>query len=189
MAAIFSAAYLGDALEPRHWLGMATTVVGVAWVVLERPNGASWPCSAVEWKRGIALAVVAAVACAAGIVLSKQGLGDYDAGAATFIRILGGIAGYVILVTLLRQWNVMAAAARQGPAMRIVLFGSFVGPFLGVVLAQIALRHCHAGVAATIFSTTPVLILPFAVLLHGEKLTVRAAAGAAISVAGVALLM
>ncbi len=39
-----------------------------------------------------------------------------------------------------------------------------------------------------IISTTPVLILPFAILLYREKVSLRAAGGAALSVAGVALL-
>jgi drug/metabolite transporter (DMT)-like permease len=73
--------------------------------------------------------------------------------------------------------------------MSIMIFGAAVGPFVGVALSMVALRNCHAGVAATIFGTIPVLILPFVILLYREKVSVRAAGGAILSVVGVALLV
>jgi drug/metabolite transporter (DMT)-like permease len=42
---------------------------------------------------------------------------------------------------------------------------------------------------ATIIATMPVLILPLSMLVYGEKVSPRAAGGAVLSVAGVALLM
>jgi drug/metabolite transporter (DMT)-like permease len=41
---------------------------------------------------------------------------------------------------------------------------------------------------ATIMSILPVLIIPFLILVYKEHVSVRAAAGAALAVAGVALL-
>jgi drug/metabolite transporter (DMT)-like permease len=64
-----------------------------------------------------------------------------------------------------------------------------VGPFAGVILFMVALRHCHAGVVSTIVATMPVLILPFSILLYRERVSLRAVGGALISVAGVAMLM
>ena len=81
-----------------------------------------------------------------------------------------------------------AAALRQGRAMATVAAGSVVGPFLGVIAYLVALRHCPAGMVATILATMPVLVLPFAILLFHEKVSLRAAAGAALSVLGVALM-
>ena len=179
----------GEGLGLRQWLAMAMTLAGVAWVVMEQPDGDATPHSLRVRQRGVSLAILAAAAQGIGYVLSKEGMGDYDAVAATFIRVLGAMAGYVVLITLLRRWPAMTAAARHGRAMSIMVLGSLVGPFLGVALSMIALRRCHAGVAATIFSTIPVLILPLVILLYREKVSVRAAAGAILSVLGVALLV
>jgi drug/metabolite transporter (DMT)-like permease len=44
-------------------------------------------------------------------------------------------------------------------------------------------------VTATIIGTMPVLILPFVVVLYREPVSLRAVAGAIVSVAGVAMLM
>jgi drug/metabolite transporter (DMT)-like permease len=161
---------------------------GVVWVVLERPNGTTEH----DPRRivlGVVLAVLGAVVAALALVLSKMGLGDYDAAAATFIRVLGGIAGMVPLVTLSRRWPSVLDSIRHPRAVPMIVLGTIFGPFAGVILYMIAVRHCPAGVVSTIISTMPVLILPGVILLYGEKVSLRAAGGAVISVVGVALLM
>jgi drug/metabolite transporter (DMT)-like permease len=52
-----------------------------------------------------------------------------------------------------------------------------------------SLALCSSGVAITLINTAPVMFLPFAVFLYKEKISPRAAIGAVVSVAGVALLM
>ena len=83
----------------------------------------------------------------------------------------------------------MLAATRQVRAMGVLTIGAAVGPFAGVVFSMIALRNAPTGVVATIIATMPVLILPFSIWIHHEKVTLRAAAGAVVAVAGVAMLM
>ena len=101
--------------------------------------------------------------------------------AATFIRILGAMAGYVVFVTLFGRWNAIAAASRHTRVMGIVTLGAMVGPLLGVALCMFALRHCRAGVTATIISTMPVLIFPFMVVVYREQVSLRAMGGAMVS--------
>lgn len=188
-AAIFSWLLLDDPLVPKDWLAMLVTLAGVSWVVLERPDVPAEPHSRRQEGWGIFLAVVGALGQAGGLVLSKRGIGEYDAVAATFIRVLGAMIGYLILITAVRRWPAMLAASRHAQAMLMMTYGAFVGPFVGVALSLVAVRHCHAGVAATIINTMPVLILPIAVVVYKEKVSLRAAAGAVVSVAGVALLV
>lgn len=178
---------LGDQLDFRSWLAMAITLAGVTWVVLERPDRGQH-VSLRNLILGIVLAVLAATGAAVGYVLSKMGIGDYDPVAATFIRALGGLTGFVMLITAMHRWPAMFTAARQTRAMAITFLGAIVGPFAGVALCMIAVRHCHAGIVATIIGTTPVLILPFVILLYKERVSLRAAGGAVLSVAGVAML-
>ena len=174
MAAVLSYVRLGDDLTPRHWLAMLITVVGVTWVILEQPDAGAQPRPPRQLTWGIVLAVLAAAGQAIGLVLGKQGIGEYDAVAATMIRVLGSMVGYVVLVTFWRRWPAMLAATHHGRAMAIVTFGAVVGPFAGVAMYLIALRHSPAGVVATIVSTMPVLILPFVIVLYHEKVSLRA---------------
>jgi drug/metabolite transporter (DMT)-like permease len=76
-------------------------------------------------------------------------------------------------------------------AIFIVFLGTLSGPFLGVALNLKALTFvtCTTGVVTTLIATAPVMVLPFSILLYKEKVSPRAAIGAAISVLGVAVLM
>jgi len=187
-AAIISWLVMGEALVPRQWLAMAITISGITWVVLERRP----PTDAAHGRRpspvGILLAITAALAQAVAMMLSRKGIGQYDAVAATFIRVLAAIPGYVVLLTVVGRWPAVFVAVRDVRAMAIVTAGSVVGPFLGVVVCMIALRHAPTGVVATIVNTMPVLILPFAILLYKERVSFRAAAGAVVTVIGVGLM-
>ena len=116
-------------------------------------------------------------------------MGHCDPVDATLIRIFGAMIGYVLLLTVSSRWQQIWQAARHRRAMATVTVGAVIGPFLGVTFCMVALRYSPVGVAVTIISTMPVLILPFAILLHKEKVSPRAALGALVSVAGVALLV
>ena len=173
ITAILAWLWLDQGLPDLQWLAMTVTIVGVAWVVLERQDDGGEVPTARRRRLGIWLAVLAAIGQAVGLVLSKVGLAGYDPVAATFIRILGAMIGYLVLITVVRRWKAMRTAAAHAKAMAIVLFGSLVGPFLGVALCMVALQYSHPGVTATIISTTPVLILPFAILMYREKVSLR----------------
>ena len=188
LAAVGAWAALGQPLSGRSWLAMGVTLAGVAWVLSERPAAAHAVPSSARW-RGIVCGLSAAALQAGSSVLAQRGLGDYDAVAATFIRVLGGLIGFLPLIGLARRGPDVLAALRNRHVMGIVFCGAFVGPYVGVVLFMIALRHCHAGIVTTIVATMPVLILPFSVLLFREHVTPRAALGAVLSVIGVGLLV
>ncbi len=188
LAAQLSWLVLGERLNAWQWLAMGVTLSGVVWVVLERPDGMADEHDVRRMARGIVLAVLGAAVAAVALVLSKKGLGDYDAAEATFIRVLGGVAGFLVLITAGRRWPSVAAVASHRRAMGLVVFGTAVGPFAGVILYMISLRHCPAGVVATIIATMPVLILPCVIVLYRENVSRRAIGGAVLSVVGVALL-
>jgi drug/metabolite transporter (DMT)-like permease len=189
MSALLASVSISDSLGARQWLAMAVTLAGVVWVVLEQPTHDDHPRSRPLWGRGVALAILAAATHALGYVFSKEGIGGYDAGAATLIRATVATVGYVIVVTLSGNWPEMLAAARQLRAMGVLTIGAAIGPFAGVVFSMIALRNAPTGVVATIIATMPVLILPFSIFIHHEKVSPRAAFGAVVAVAGVAMLM
>jgi len=188
MAALLGSAALRETLSARQWLGMAMTVAGVMWVVRERvPDdvlGSRHPP-----VRGVLLGIGGALGQAVGLVFSKHGMGDYDAFAANQIRVLAGISGFAVIFTLTGRWRRFADALRQPAAMRRTVFGGFFGPFLGVSLSLIAVQHTMTGVAATIMSITPVMILPLAWWLRRERASARAALGAAVAVLGTAVLV
>lgn len=186
ITALFSFIILGERLTLFNYLGMTLTFSGIALAVFSR-NGKDEKISLKLSPRGILYAFGGALGQALGLVLSKFGLGDYDPFAATQIRIIAGIAGFTILISILRRWSNVAAAVSNKNGMLLTSLGAFFGPFLGVSFSLISVRYTEAGIAATIMALVPVFIILPAIILYRQKVTIAEIAGAILSVGGVAL--
>ena len=189
VSALISWGWRGGSLGLQAWLAMAVTLAGVLWVVLEQPDGGEHPHSRKTLRYGLFLASFATLVQAAGMVLAKDGVADYDPAASALIRVLGALVGFFLLITVLGRWRPMVAASGQRKPMLIVFGGAVVGPVAGVSTCMLALQNCHVGVVTTILATIPVMILPFSIYLYGEQVSARAIGGALVAAAGVALLM
>ncbi len=187
MTALLGWFFLGEQLGLRHWVGMAITVSGVTWVALERRAG-DVAASQSRVAPGVLLALGAAVGQAVGLILSKFGMGGYSPFASAQIRVLAGAIAFTAIFSLAHRWRWVATALHDLGAMVRISVGAFFGPFLGVSLSLLAVQHTATGVAATIMSIVPVLIIAPAVLAFHEKVSLRAVVGALVAVAGVALL-
>ncbi len=73
-------------------------------------------------------------------------------------------------------------------SLKLLFSGSFIGPYLGITLSFIAVTNAEVGIASTIMSTTPIIMLPMARYFYKEKLNLKSIIGAIIAVIGVALL-
>lgn len=184
--ALIGWALLGEQLRGPELAGIGLVVGGIGLAISDRPAKADRdPPSAF----GVTLAVVGALGQAAGLVLSKYGMGDYDAFAATHIRVLAGIAGFALLITALRWWPHVVDATRDRIAMGYAGLGAVFGPFLGVALSLLAVQTArNSGVAAALMGTTPILLIP-AVMIRGEQVGARGIVGALIAVGGATLLI
>jgi drug/metabolite transporter (DMT)-like permease len=188
MTAVIGWAVMGEVLTLQEWTGMALTVGGVAWVISERQparDGAATPGPAIG---GLLLGLGGALGQAVGLVLSKYGMEDYSALAATQIRVFAGIVGFAVLFAFIGWWPRVWRGLRNREGMVGTTVGAFFGPFLGVTGSLLAVKYTQAGVAATIMAIVPVLIIPPAVVLYKEKVTLRAFVGAVAAVVGVGLL-
>jgi drug/metabolite transporter (DMT)-like permease len=190
MTALIGGLFLHESLGSRDWIGMTLTVGGVLWVALERRDGvpAMDAPRARHIGRGLLLAFGAALGQAVGLILSKYGMGAYNAFAAAQIRVLTGAVAFVVIFTIFRRWGWAAAALRHRTAMTFTSIGAIFGPFLGVSFSLLAVQQTATGIASTIMSIVPVLIIPPAVLVLHERVSARALIGAIAAVAGVALL-
>jgi drug/metabolite transporter (DMT)-like permease len=187
MAALLGWAILGERLGGLSVAGMALTLAGIALVVLERPSEERGIRFAHPF-RGILLALGGAAGQAAGLILSKIGMADYSPFASTQIRILAGIAGFSLILTLRGSWGRTLSALRHSRAMAHLTAGAFFGPFLGVSFSLFAVQNTAVGIASTIMATVPVLIIAPAVLFLKEKVTMREIIGAVTAVIGIGLL-
>lgn len=185
-AAIFGWLILGETMNYTSLLGMIITLSGIAITVFGRGNGKD-KLSFNKPVKGVFYAFLGALGQGLGIVFSKFGMGDYNAFASTQIRILTGIAGFIIIVTLSRRWSSIGMALKNKKGLLAITTGSFFGPFLGVSFSLVAISYTVTGIASTIMAIVPVLIIPPSILLFHHRITVKEMIGAVISVGGVVL--
>lgn len=224
-ALTFGAAFLGERVGPLALLGIACTLGGVAWVVLEKRE-TTVPRAAL--LRGIGLAVFGASTQALGAYFGKRGIGHgvlpreehLDPLGATAWRMVAGLAGMLVLVALRGAWaRARARPLPDGPptidpaaldttapgdparqpwsalpainrrrGIQLTLAAAVLGPYLGVWLSVVAFDLTELGVAQTLCSLSPVLVLPLTRAVYGEAITPRAVLGALVAVGGSALL-
>ena len=186
ITAFFSFLILGERLTLFHLFGMTLTFAGITMAIFSRKSKDE-KLSLKLAPKGILFALGGAVGQALGLVLSKLGMRGYDPFAATQIRIIAGILGYTILVTVLARWAYVFKALKNRNGMMLTSLGAFFGPFLGVSFSLVAIKYTEAGIASTIMALVPVFIIIPAVAFLKEKVTASEIIGSLISVAGVAL--
>jgi len=182
---------LGEVLSGMEFLGMGITLVGIMLVISTKldikKGGLGKTLKAGPLVLGSLLALGGAVGQAAGLVLSKKGMQDMNAFEATQIRIMAGVVGFTLVITLFKRWGHLLGALKDLKAMKFMTLGSFTGPFLGVSFSLLAVQHTDTGVAATLMALTPVMIIPPAILMNKERIRIIEIIGAIVSIGGVAL--
>jgi len=152
LAAFFSLVILGEELKSTAIAGMFITLTGISMAVVSRKDNESRKLRIKLNPKGLLFAFLGATGQALGLVLSKIGMKDTDPFAATQIRIIAGLAGFTLLVTLMHRWKMIGSSFRNIPALRDVTIGAFFGPFLGVSFSLKSLIYTETGIAATIMS-------------------------------------
>ncbi len=196
IAAITGWILMNETLSGRSIAGMILTISGISLAILGRP-GHDNTSPDLKKKRfrfklkysikGLLFALGGAAGQGIGLVLSKYGMDGYDAFASTQIRVLTGVIGFAMVITVYGGWKRVGAAFKNMPAIRSLSLGAFFGPFLGVSFSLLAVKYTSSGIASTIMSLTPVMIIaPSAILFH-EKVTTREVIGAVIAVVGVSM--
>ncbi|NTW24141.1 MAG: DMT family transporter [Lentimicrobium sp.] len=195
VAAVTAWLMMGETMNTKSILGMMLTIIGISLAILGRKgleNDGSVSNSRFRYKfkyplKGLLFAFGGAAGQGIGLVLSKYGMDGYDAFASTQIRVLTGVVGFVLVISVYGGWSRVRLAVQNLPAMKSLTIGSFFGPFLGVSFSLLAVKYTSSGIASTIMAITPVLIIAPAAILFHEKVTTREVIGAILAVAGVSL--
>ncbi len=178
--------FLNEGLTWFYLFGMILTVSGIFLAINSHKNGETKQFSK-HSIRGILYAIGGALGQSGGLVLSKIGMENYNPFASTQIRILAGIIGFALIMIFMGRIKQCISALKNREGMKGILIGSFFGPFIGVSLSLFAVQRANTGVASTIMSIVPILIIPPSILFFKQKVTAMEIAGAVLSVIGVAL--
>jgi drug/metabolite transporter (DMT)-like permease len=207
---------LGALLE-WGWLGTGLTTAEIvcglatlAGVVVALTPGEHLKLGAREFAWGLSSGLVAAFCQGCGAVLSRRAFEvarwageDVNGLMAAYWRILGGIAATACCVLLWkrREFAELLAARLGGrrsggipvdgrwrEAWYWIVLTGLAGPMLGVSCFQWALKSAPTGIVLPIVAITPIVIIPFARYVEGERPTLRSLAGGAVAVGGAVAL-
>lgn len=173
--------FLHEILSPKSIIGIIVSVAGIMIAVAGEKLKLNVPV------QGFLYALGGAMGQAVGLILSKKGMGDYDAVAATQIRAIFGFAAFVVLVTFMRKWQRVIITTGDRKSMSAITIGAIFGPFIGVSLSLYAVQHTETGIASTLMALTPIFIIVPAVIMFKEKITARQVTGAVISIVGASI--
>jgi drug/metabolite transporter (DMT)-like permease len=205
IAAVIEWLWLGTVLTPAEMICGAIILAGVAMALAPGEHTHLPPR---QFAVGVLFGLLAAVGQGYGAVLSRRAFAvaqsageDIDGISAAYQRILGGIAVSWLFLVLVKRDDLRRAfrngADRETRAGRsekwrrtwpwLVLNG-LAGPALGVSCFQWALKTTPTGVVLPIVAITPIVIIPFARFVEGERPSWRSLAGGAVAVAGAVAL-
>jgi drug/metabolite transporter (DMT)-like permease len=177
----------GETISSVEGAGICLTVAGIAWVVTDRRNAAVVPSR--QYRRGLLFGLGGALGQAANLLTAKYALvGDFPAISASLIRIFVAVVVLWTLAGVQRKARKIVATWRRQDVLRLILAGTFVGPFLGIWFSLIAVQNARIGIATTLMALPPVILIPLTVLIYRESVSRRAFIGTLIAFGGVALI-
>lgn len=216
VAAVLGFFILGEKLSTLSIVGMTLTMGSVTWVALERRkteqnaeneadpdvvNVGDQEDATVEISSrmrlfGFVCALIGVLGQAIGIVVAKvamlgsveMGLAPVDPLPATLTRMLVATVVIWAAILLRGKGGPICRNLLFGGRLKIMIFGSFVGPFIGVWLSLVAGLNTELGIAGTLMATSPIWVIPLSIIFEKEKVSIRAWVGAVVAFLGVSLL-
>lgn len=179
----------GEIIKPIGNFGMIITILGICLVIYQQ-NSKEVTKFTINSK-GIIFGFLASIGQAGGLILTKYAflINNLHPLSATFYRIFPSFVALILIGLLSKRFNRKSIELLINKKILILLItGSIIGPYLGITFSYIAVTHIHVGIAATIMSLQPVLMLPISKYAQNENLSFQSIAGAFLAVIGIALL-
>lgn len=193
-AAILAYIILNEILSDLAIIGMIITIFGVIIVIIEKEENSYEEILSKKQKIwGVFLALIGAIGQGTGAVFAKKGI-YIDPNlilnplSATLIRMIIAAIFIWCCVLLAGRLPELKKGVKDKKGMRSTIAGAFLGPFIGVTFSMVAVTYAEVGVAQTLMSLMPVMIIPIVFILYKQKTSIRAIIGAFIAILGVSIL-
>ena len=189
LSALLAYLFLNEIITTWGIIGMTITIAGVSLVIFERSEIPSTKYKIS--KVGIFYGLLGALGQSVGLIFAKYAFnaGEINGFVATFIRLLSAVLLMLPVAIIIKRYkNPVRLFANDLKALRSTLTGTILGPYFGITFSLVAIENAKVGIAATLMSTVPILMLPIARYVFKEKLNWRAVGGALLAVGGIAIL-
>jgi drug/metabolite transporter (DMT)-like permease len=182
--------FLGEKLNVIEISGISLAVTGICVVILERSSEDHQRIDKRRYVIGVLYGFGGALGQALGLVLAKRGLAnDFPALSAVVIRMLVAMSAMWIGTFFLKQARpTIQCVLEKRDALKFIVLGSLVGPFIGVWMSLVAIQNTYVGLASTLMALTPVIMLPIVRWVFKERVSQRAVVGTFVSIIGVAVI-
>ncbi|MEM8885456.1 MAG: DMT family transporter [Planctomycetota bacterium] len=179
--------FLGEVLSAWEVFGILFAMSGVAMVVWFRPHGE-------EPKRadtaGIVYGLLASLCQAGGVLVSKEAFATADVPLASgALRLVAATAILALFALFRGELDLQVRRIFHPRPMRRLMLATFFGTFCGIGFMQAGIAWTDSAIASALHSTTPLFTLPIAVFILKERVTMLAALGSCLAVAGIAILI
>ena len=191
-SAILAWVFLGETLWGWALVGSGLLVGGVMLAIVWGRRGDEqhgWEQTQGRLAVGVTLGLVAALCqSVATLMLKPLMTTGIDAVAGSAMRMSMALLAHGLL--LATGWAGARALAPMRAKDAALIFGSAaVAMALGMTLILQAMKHGQAGLVAVLSSVTPILILPVLWMVYRRRPAAGAWLGAALAVAGTALIL
>jgi drug/metabolite transporter (DMT)-like permease len=189
-AALLGWLWLGEVLIWLSVVGIAMTLAGIMWVILDGDGKNEEPGYYPGSQRvGIAYGVASSLCQAVGLATSKVGMETIGPLEGTFIRMfLGGLFALCVVAGK-RQLTATISQVARAEVLRKFLPAVVCGTWLGVWFSQIAAKETEVGIAQTLLATCPLFAIPMVRMKYGTKITPAAVVGSIVAVVGICLIV
>ena len=203
LAAALEWCWLGTTLQPRE-IACICVILGGVYLALTPVH--HFNLAAGVLRTGVFFAMCASFGQAGSTVVSRKAYQvanltgiHVDGGTTAYQRMVGGIIIAVVFTLLLKGWQSRAGAGEEerAPARDLrqtsrgwmfTVLNAVAGPTIGVACFQWAISLYPSGIVLPIVATTPVVTIPLAYWIDGDRPTLRSIIGGIIAVAGTAAL-
>lgn len=192
LAALGAYCFTGHALSLWGLVGMAIVLAGVFGVLLAVP--ASSALAAQAKRQGVLLALIAALVYAANVVIGHHGMQEIPASSGAVVRVSAGMLGAFLVAPMLDRrglvpaWRELWRPLIEWQLAKRLFVACFFGSAVFLPLFHFAMKTLEPGVAAVLFSTTPLFTLPLG-LVMGERHGWRAWVASLLGFGGVYLVV
>ena len=180
--------FFGESLSVLETIGIALTLGGIIWVILEQGNHTSQALR--PSALGVLCGVLAAIGQATGLVFSKQGMaGNFSPISGNVIRMCAAVLALWLVTLLQGEAGKTIQTLKENPAaLRLLALAALIGPVFGVSLSLLAVQNTAVGIASVLTSLSPIFMLPISHFYFKERLGWQAIAGTILAMAGVVIL-
>jgi drug/metabolite transporter (DMT)-like permease len=189
LSSILAYFFLNEIISYLGMFGMFLTITGILIVVLEKKisEGNLFIIN----KLGIFYGFLGALGQATGLIFAKSAFqgGELNGFAASFIRLFSASLIILPLAASFRRYNnPISIYSKDSYSAKVILIGTIFGPVLGITGSLIAIEYAKVGIASTLMSTMPIIMLPISRFYFKEKLDWKAIIGAFVAVIGAAII-